>query len=394
MSNTINPIPIFLDYHSTTPMDRRIAEAMLRSMTDHFGNASSADHLFGDHAAKDVLAARDQVASLLNSERKAVIFTSGATESINLGISGFCRRAIKNKKRVRVGLSRVEHRAVLETCQALADSGIADLIWLRVDQLGRISLDEVESCCKGGLDLLCIMAANNEIGNVYPFNKIGAIAERYGVTTFCDGTQAVGKVPFDFRESRISMLAFSAHKIYGPKGVGALLLDDSIRLENVYYGGPQERGIRPGTINVPGVVGLGLACRYRQQEMTQDESRISVMRDHLRDILLVGIPDLKINGDQENKLAGNLHISIRDTPNDAVIARVRHRLAVSSGAACASGVITPSHVLRAIGLDEEWSSGSLRLSVGKFTTSEEIEEAGSVLSVEVRKVRDLIGNSC
>jgi len=376
--------PIYLDYHATTPVDPRVAQKVLHYMTEEFGNASSTDHEWGDRAEEAVKQAAKQVADLVRALPREIIWTSGATESINLAIQG--NLPFHPKEPYRIALLPVEHKAVLDTCHALAKRGRAKLIFLRVDSKGRLDLDHLEQVCAEGLSLLCVMAANNDIGTIYPIEAIAQIAQSYDVPFLCDGSQAVGKVPIQFEKWGITYLAISAHKLYGSKGVGALVVRRGYHLEPLMFGGAHQKGVRSGTLNVPGIVGLGEACRLRQLEMEEDERAIAAKRDKLQSLLLKNIPDLVVNGDTTSRLAGNLHISITGIPNSAVIARVRHQLAISTGSACSSGVETPSHVLQSLGLSAELIEGALRISVGKFTTEGEIEQAAEILSTAVSAI--------
>ncbi|HIK11146.1 MAG TPA: cysteine desulfurase [Oscillatoriaceae cyanobacterium M33_DOE_052] len=387
--STLKLPPIYLDYHATTPVDPRVAEQMLHYMTVAFGNASSIDHIYGDEAEKAVALAASQVAELVGCARKEIIFTSGATESINLAIQGSIL-GYQGKNKPRIAVTPVEHKAVLDTCAALAKKGLADIVTLRIDSQGRIDLESLEKVCASGISLLCVMAANNEIGNIYPIDDIAKIAQYYDIPFLSDASQAAGKVRLNFADSGMTMMAISAHKLYGPKGVGALVVKKGYRLEPILFGGGHQRGIRSGTLNVPGIVGLGAACRLRQLEMAEDEEKIKFLRDKLQSLLLDKIPDLVINGDVEARLAGNLHISIPDIPNSAIIARVRSRLAISTGAACSSGVESPSHVLQALGLPPSVITGALRIGLGKFTTAAEIEQAADILADAVYRVSLLL----
>ena len=381
---------IYLDYHATTPVDPRVAELMLHYMTTEFGNASSTDHIYGDRAAKAVSKACSQVAELLGASAREVIFTSGATESINLAIQGTIHKQTNNGNKPRIAFSPLEHKAVLDTCQAIAKKGLAELIHLKVDSQGRLNLEHLEQACKQGLSLLCVMAANNEIGNIYPVREIGQIAQKYNVPFLCDASQAVGKIPIDFEQWGITYLAISGHKFYAPKGVGALILKKEHQLEPIIFGGGHQKGMRSGTLNVPGIVGLGEACRLRQLEIAEDEQVIALLRDKLQNLLQEKIPNLVVNGDLTSRLAGNLHVSIAEIPNSAIIARIRDRLAISTGSACSSGVAAPSHVLRAMNLSEELIEGSLRIGLGKFTTEEEIERSAEIISDAVKKIDRLM----
>ncbi len=377
---------IYLDYHATTPTDRRVADLMYHYMTEEYGNASSIDHEYGDRAESSITQAAQEVAALVGALPKAIIWTSGATESLNLVIQGHLSADLPH----RVALLPLEHKAVLDTCQALQKQRRAELIYLRVDDKGRLDLNHLEQVCAEGISLLCVMAANNEIGNIYPVKAIAEIAQRYQVPFLCDGSQAVGKIPIQFDEWGITYLAISAHKLYGAKGVGALVVRKGHSLIPMIFGGGHQRGMRSGTLNVPGIVGLGEACRLRQIEMEDDEAAIAVKRDRLQTLLLSKIPKLVINGDLESRLAGNLHIAIPGIPNSAVIARVRSRMAISTGSACSSGAEAPSHVLQALGLPSELLEGALRIGIGKFTTDEEIDEATEILADAVHSIRLMI----
>ncbi|NER49663.1 MAG: cysteine desulfurase [Symploca sp. SIO1A3] len=379
------PRPIYLDYHSTTPVDRRVADRIYYYMTEEFGNASSVDHSWGDRAEEAVKQAAKQVAELVGAHKREILWTSGATESINLAIQGSL--SANPEKLHRIALLPLEHKAVLDTCHILQKRGWAELIYLQVDSRGRLNLNHLEQVCAEGLSLICVMAANNEIGNIYPIQEIAQIAQRYRIPFLCDASQAVGKIPINFEDLGITYLAISAHKLYGPKGSGALVLRKGHHLEPIIFGGAHQQGIRSGTLNVPGIIGLGEACRLRQLEMAEDEKAIASKRDKLQSLLLDTIPDLIINGDTTSRLAGNLHISIPDIPNSAVIARVRSQLAISTGSACSSGIETPSHVLQALNLTSEVIEGALRIGLGKFTTDEEIDKAAEILSTAVSNIR-------
>ncbi|WP_019505249.1 cysteine desulfurase family protein [Pleurocapsa sp. PCC 7319] len=349
-------------------------------MTTTFGNASSTDHIYGDEAAKALSKARCQVAELVGASSKEVIFTSGATESINLAIQGTIFKHIDNKNQPCIAFSPLEHKAVLDTCQAISKKRLANLIFFQVDSFGRLDLEHLEQVCKQGLSLLCVMAANNEIGNIYPVREIGEIAQKYQIPFLCDASQAVGKIPIDFEQWGITYLAISGHKFYAPKGVGGLIVRKGHHLEPIIFGGGHQKGLRSGTLNVPGIVGLGEACRLRQLEMEKDEQAIATLRDKLQKLLQDKIPNLIVNGDINSRLAGNLHISIPGIPNSAIIARVPNQLAISTGSACSSGVAAPSHVLRAMNLSDDEIEGSLRIGLGKFTTDKEIETSAEILS--------------
>jgi cysteine desulfurase len=378
--------PIYLDYHATTPVDLRVADLVYRTMTIEFGNASSLDHEWGDRAESAIKQSAQYVADLIGASPREILWTSGATESINLAIQGSLPP--NPEKPHRIALLPLEHKAVLDTCHALEKRGWAELIYLRVDSKGRLDLDDLAQTCTKGLSLLCVMAANNEIGNIYPIQAIGKIAQRHDIPFLCDASQAVGKIPIQFEKWGITYLAISAHKLYGPKGSGALVVRKGHYLEPLLFGGGHQQGMRSGTLNVPGIVGLGEACRLRSLEMEVDEQAIATLRDRLQQLLVDSIPNLVINGDIENRLAGNIHISIPDVPNSAIIARVRSKLAISTGSACTSGVEAPSHVLRALGLSNELIEGALRIGLGKFTTDDDITQAAEILSTTINQIRE------
>ncbi|BAY94973.1 MULTISPECIES: cysteine desulfurase family protein [unclassified Tolypothrix] len=378
---------IYLDYHSTTPVDPRVAQKVMYYMTTAFGNANSVDHGYGDEAGKAVKQARQQIAELINASPKEIIFTSGATESINLAIQG---QIAQQNSTAKIIVSPVEHKAVLDTCKALAKKGLAEIIWLKVNQQAQIDLEHLEKVCADGASLLCVMAANNEVGTIYPIEKIGAIASSHNIPFLCDASQAVGKIPLNFHDWGITYLAISGHKLYAPKGVGVLVVRNGVHLQPMIYGGGHQHQMRSGTLNVPGIVGLGEACKLRQLEMEVDETAIALLRDHLQNSLQAQVPDLAVNGDLNNRLSGNLHISILSIPNSAMIARVRHQLAISTGAACSSGVVASSHVLQAMNLAENLIEGALRIGIGKFTTKEDIEIASSIIIGAINKIHQLL----
>ncbi|MDF2387484.1 cysteine desulfurase [Nostoc ellipsosporum NOK] len=378
---------IYLDYHSTTPVDSRVAQKVMYHMTTAFGNANSVDHGYGDEAAQAVKQARQQIAELINADPKEIIFTSGATESINLAIQGHISQQNTPAKII---VSPVEHKAVLDTCKGLAKKGLVEIIWLKVNQQAQIDLEHLEKVCSFGASLLCVMAANNEVGTIYPIEKIGAIASFYNIPFLCDASQAVGKIPLNFQDWGITYLAISGHKLYAPQGIGALVVRKGYHIQPLIYGGGHQQGLRSGTLNVPGIVGLGEACQLRQLEMSADETAIAILRDQLQNLLKAAIPDLIVNGDFNNRLSGNLHISIPDIANTAIIARVRHQLAISTGAACSSGVVTSSHVLQAMNLSENIIEGALRIGIGKFTTKAEIEKASSLIISAVNQAYQLL----
>jgi cysteine desulfurase len=338
---------------------------------------------WGDRAEAAIKQAATHVATLINATSREIIWTSGATESINLAIQGSL--SPNPAKPHQIALLPIEHKAVLDTCQILEKRGWAELTYLNIDSQGRLDLNHLEQVCQDGLSLLCVMAANNEIGNIYPIQAIGQITQRHNIPFLCDASQAVGKIPLNFEDWGITHLAISAHKLYGPKGVGALAVRRGYQLKPLMFGGYQQ-GMRSGTLNVPGIVGLGEAYRLRQLEMVEDEQAIAHKRDRLQQLLSTQIPNLVVNGDTDNRLAGNLHVSIPGIPNSAVIVRIRHTLAISTGSACSSGVEAPSHVLQALRLSEDSVEGALRIGIGKFTTDDEIRQAAEILTEAIQQV--------
>lgn len=380
---------IYLDYHSTTPVDPRVAEKVYDSMVNNFGNASSIDHLYGDRALEAVKTAKNHIANLIKCFPYEIIFTSGATESINLVIQGLVSSNYDDFP-CRIIISPVEHKAVIDTCWMLEKRELVEIVWLKVDHQARIDLDYLETVCRQSASLLCVMGANNEVGNIYPLDKIGFIAQKYNIPFLCDASQSVGKIALDFHGLGITFLTISGHKLYAPKGIGALVIKKGHHLQPLIYGGGHQGGVRSGTLNVSGIVGLGEACRLRQVEMAEDERYIASLRNHLQSLLQAQIPSLVVNGDTENRLAGNLHISVPNIPNSAIIARVRHKLAISTGSACTSATFSPSHVLRAMNIADELVEGALRIGIGKFTTIEEIEDSAKILINAIKNTTKLL----
>ena len=373
--------PIYLDNHATTPVDPRVARVMYDATLLTYGNPSSSEHFYGEQADSLLGSARLEVAALIGAPAAGVIFTSGATEALNLAIEGFVRRGIRSgmARPIRVGLLPLEHVAVVTICRKLKEDGLVSLTYFKVDRCGRVDLDDFTRKCQDGLDLVCVMGANNEIGTVYPLKTAAGIAKSHGATFLTDATQSAGKVPISFSEWGLDLLVFSAHKIYGPKGVGALVVSSASLLEPIAFGGGHERGLRPGTPNVPGIAGLAEACRLRRIEMDDDEKAIGSRRDRLEAALARAVPDIRVNGDREHRLAGNLHVSVPGIPGSAVVARLRGTVAISTGSACTSGAEGPSHVLQAIGLNDSEKAGALRIGLGKFTKDEEVEASTELI---------------
>ncbi len=380
-------LPIYLDHNATTPCDPRVLEAMIPYFTKLFGNAASRNHPFGWQAAEAVEFAREQVAALIHADPAEIVFTSGATEADNLAIKGVADMyAARGNHMITVA---TEHKAVLDTCRHLEKMG-ADITWLSVKPDGLVDLDELEKAIRPKTVLIAIMYANNETGVIQPVRAISEIAKRHGVLFFTDATQAVGKIPVDVIRDGIDIMALSAHKIYGPKGVGALYVrrkNPRVRLTAQMDGGGHERGMRSGTLNVPAIVGLGKACEICTLEMENDNKRIRTLRDKLENGLLK-IEGAVLNGNKIFRLPQVCNISFRNADENALMISLSKEIALSSGSACTSASPEPSYVLKAMGLDDELAKPSLRFGLGKYTTTEEIdftiERVGEVVG-EVRE---------
>ncbi len=364
-------LPIYLDHNATTPCDPRVAEAMWPYFTEHFGNAASRNHSFGWQAAAAVELAREQVAALLNAEPKEIIFTSGATEAVNLAIKGVAE--MYAAKGNHIITTNIEHKAVLDSCHHLQKQGV-DVSYIPVNNEGLVSVKDIEAAITPRTILVAVMYANNEIGSIMPVNEIGELAKKHGILFFTDATQAVGKIPVDVMKDKTDLLAFTAHKMYGPKGVGVLYArrrDPRVKLAAQLDGGAHERGFRSGTLNVPGIVGLGRACEIAAVEMGNNALHTS----HLRDLLekgLLEIDETFVNGSRLSRLPHITNISFRYVNDEALIAGINRDIAVSSGSACSSASMEPSYVLKALGLDDALAQSSIRFGLGRLTTEEEI----------------------
>ncbi|MHA7832311.1 MAG: cysteine desulfurase family protein [Flagellimonas sp.] len=360
-----------MDYNAATPTDSRVVDAMLPYFTDNFGNASS-DHSFGWYADEAVEIARNKVAGLVKSRPVELTFTSGATEAANLALFGFCK---KNRNKGNHIIScKTEHKAVLEPLEALEADGF-EVTYLDVDTNGNLDLNEFEESIKKTTILACLMLANNETGLIHPIKSITELAHSKGVAVMSDVTQAVGKIPVDLQDSGIDMAIFSSHKTYGPKGVGALYLNknNNISVEKHLYGGNHEKGVRPGTLNVPGIVGFGEACEIAQQNLEENHQKQSTLRNQLEEALLA-IEGTTINCVKENRLPNTSNVSFKGVHGTKLL-RYLNKLAVSRGSACTANQVNPSHVLKAMGVRDELALASLRISTGRNTTSEDIEKA-------------------
>lgn len=379
-------LPVYLDYNATTPCDPRVVAAMLPYFNQHFGNAASRTHLYGWQAAEAVDYAREQVARLIGSEPKELVFTSGATEAINLAIKGvFDAYAFKGNHII---TCVTEHKAVLDTCAQVEKMG-AEITWLPVNNQGLIDLKELEAAIRPTTILVAIMYANNETGTIQPIHEISRVAKQHEVLFFSDATQAVGKIPVDVLSDGIDLLACSAHKLYGPKGVGALYVrrkNPRVKISAQVHGGGHERGLRSGTLNVPGIVGFGKAAELCLQEMSEEGKRVKDLRDRLEKAL-TQTGSTVVNGSIDYRLPHVTNIAFQYAEGEALMMGSNKDVAVASGSACTSASIEPSHVLKALGLEDDLARSSLRFSLGRFTTEEEIDYCVSAVTAMVKKLR-------
>lgn len=374
---------IYLDHHATTPCDPRVVEAMLPFFTQHFGNASSS-HEAGQIAADAVSNAREEIATLLGARRSEIVFTSGATESNNLAIFGLANAF--GEKRRRIVTTAIEHKAVLSPCRELEKQGF-ELIVLPVDRNGKVDLQAATEAINENTLVVSIQAANQEIGTIQPVHEIAALAHTQGALVHCDAAQAIGKIALDVNEWDIDLLSLSAHKLYGPKGVGVLYVRGGRRLgiAPLFFGGEQEKEIRPGTLNVPSIVGLGVACQLCREKMQEESIRLAQLRDELETLLLLDIPHLKRNGDLQNRLPHNSSLTFPGIEAGALLANLPH-LSISTGSACTSGTLGPSPILQALGLLRDETYSTLRVGLGRLTTSEEIDSAAKSIIAAYKKV--------
>ncbi|MBL0054676.1 MAG: IscS subfamily cysteine desulfurase [Chitinophagaceae bacterium] len=381
-------LPIYLDNNATTPMDPRVFEAMTPYFMEHFGNAASRNHPFGWEAEEAVDYAREQVAKLIGADPKEIIFTSGATEADNLALKGVYE--MYASKGNHIITATTEHKAVLDTCKHIEKMG-GEVTYLQVKPDGLIDLKELEAAIKPTTILISIMYANNEIGTVMPIPEISAIARKNGVLLFTDGTQAVGKIPVDVNKDGIDLMAFTAHKMYGPKGVGALYVrrkNPRVKVTAQMDGGGHERGMRSGTLNVPGIVGFGKACELCMLEMEADTKRISILRDKLETELLK-LEEAYVNGSREHRLPHVANISFKHVEGEGLLMGFNKNIALSSGSACTSASLEPSYVLKALGLGDDLAHSSLRFGLGRFTNEEQIDYTIKAISETVLKLREM-----
>jgi cysteine desulfurase len=382
--------PIYMDNHATTPMDPRVLETMLPYFTEKFGNAASRNHPFGWEAEEAVDTARGQIASLIGAKGKEIIFTSGATESDNLAIKGVVE--FYKEKGNHVITCVTEHKAVLDTCKALERQGKATVTYLPVDRYGMVSPDDVRQAITEKTILISIMYANNEIGTIQPIKEIGKIAKEKGVLFHCDATQGVGKIPVHVDQDGIDLLSMTGHKIYGPKGCGALYVRSKgprVRLTPMMDGGGHERGMRSGTLNVPGIVGFGKACELCGKEMETEAARLIALRTRLYEGLTKELEDIHLNGHPTMRLPGNLNLSFSYVEGESFLMGLNKDIALSSGSACTSATLEPSYVLKALGVGDELAHTSIRFGLGRFNTEEEVDYViGRVVEV-TKRLRDL-----
>jgi len=381
-------LPIYMDNHATTPVDPRVVEAMLPYFTEKFGNAASRNHSFGWAGEEAIETARQQIASLIGATPKEIIFTSGATESDNLMIKGVAE--MYREKGNHIITKAIEHKAVLDTCKRLEKYGY-EVTYLPVQKDGRVDPEDVRKAITPKTILITIMYANNEIGVINPIQEIGKIAKEHGIIFAVDGVQAVGKIPVDVQNDNIDLLSISGHKIYGPKGVGALYVrrrNPRVQLAPSIDGGGHERGMRSGTLNVTGIVGLGKACEIAQQEMATEGERLKGLRERLRKGLEAKLDEVFINGSMEHRLPNNLNMSFAYVEGESLLMGIND-IAVSSGSACTSATLEPSYVLKALGVGEDLAHTSIRFGLGRFNTPEEVDYVVDKMVQVVSKLREL-----
>ncbi|HWI92470.1 MAG TPA: IscS subfamily cysteine desulfurase [Flavisolibacter sp.] len=379
-------LPIYLDYNSTTPCDEKVVEAMLPYFTQNFGNAASKTHSFGWYAEEAVEFAREQVADLIAAEKNEIVFTSGATEAINLALKGIVETY--SSKGNHIITSNIEHKAVLDTCKHLERQGV-EITYLPVNTEGLISAQQIEEAIRPNTILIAIMYANNEIGTRNPVREIGAVARKHSVLFFTDATQAISKIAVNVNDDNIDIMAFSSHKIYGPKGVGALYVrrkNPRVKLIAQIDGGGHERGMRSGTLNVPGIVGFGKAAELCKNEIKSDLHAAIKLRDKLENALL-NLNEVYVNGSKEFRLPNVTNLSFKNVEGQALMMNINKEIAVSSGSACTSASLEPSYVLKALGLDDELAHSSIRFSLGRFTTEAEIDFTIQQVSKAVTQLR-------
>ena len=382
-------LPIFMDNHSTTPMDPRVLEEMLPYFTEKFGNAASRNHVFGWTAEEAVEYARERIAKLIGAQsEKEIVFTSGATESDNLALKGVAEFYKDKGKHIITTVT--EHKAILDTCKRLEKEGYS-VTYLPVDKTGLVTAEQVENAITDQTILVSIMLANNEIGTVQPLAEIGKVTRKKGVLLHSDAVQGIGKVDFDVQKMNVDLASLTAHKMYGPKGVGALYVRRSkprVRLVAQMDGGGHERGMRSGTLNVPGIVGFGKAAEIMMQEGREENGKILRLRERLRTKFMDALEEVYVNGSMEHRLPGNLNISFNFVEGEAMMMAIKD-VAVSSGSACTTASLEPSYVLRSLGVGDELAHSSIRFGIGRFNTQEEIDYVAELVIAKVKHLRDM-----
>jgi len=381
-------LPIYLDYQATTPVDPRVLDAMLPYFREAYGNAASRNHAFGWKAEEAVENAREEIAKLIGASAKEIVFTSGSTEAINLAVKGAAEMYGSKGKHIITSLA--EHKAVLDVCKHLEKQGF-DVTYLKPDKTGRTTAEHVAAALRDDTILVAVMYANNEVGTINDVRGIGALCHEKGVLFFTDGTQAIGKIPVDVEADHIDMACLSAHKIYGPKGAGALYVrrrNPRVRLVAQMDGGGHERGFRSGTLNVPGIVGLGEACRLCREEMDAEAVRAAGLRDRLEAKITGALDHVHLNGDREHRLPNCLNLSFSYVEGESLLMGIGD-IAVSSGSACTSASLEPSHVLRAMDVGDDLAHSSIRFGIGRFTTEEEVDFAADKLIEAVTRLREM-----
>jgi cysteine desulfurase len=380
-------LPIYMDYHATTPVDERVLDAMLPYFRGDFGNAASRSHVFGWKAEEAVERAREEVAKLIGAAGKEIVWTSGATESDNLAIKGVAEFYKDRGSHIITAVT--EHKAVLDSCKRLEKQGYV-VTYLPVEKDGRVSPDAVANAMTDKTILVSIMLANNEIGTVNPVEEIGAVVKARGAFFHIDAVQGVGKIPFDVNRSHADLVSLSAHKMYGPKGVGALYVrrKPRVRITPIIDGGGHERGMRSGTLNVPGIVGFAKAAELCRLEMEEEGRRVLALRERLRQGIEARVPSTVVNGSLEHRLPGNLNISFAFVEGEAMMMALKD-VAVSSGSACTSASLEPSYVLRALGVPEEMAHTSIRFGLGRFTTEAEVDYVIDLVVDKVKRLRNM-----
>jgi cysteine desulfurase len=380
-------LPIYMDNNATTPLDPRVLEAMMPYLTTEFGNAASRSHPFGWKAEEAVDRAREQIAALIGGSEKEIVFTSGATESINLALKGAAE--FYREKGNHLITVRTEHKATLDTMKRLERQGF-DVTWMDTDKFGRISAERLREAITDKTILVSVMLANNEIGTVNPIAELGEVTREKGVLFHVDAVQGVGKVPFDVEKMKVDLASLSGHKIYGPKGIGALWVrrKPRVRIAPIIDGGGHERGMRSGTLNVPGIVGFGAAAELAQKLLPEETQRTFELRKRLQDYLFAHLDHLELNGHPTERLPGNLNVSFAYVEGEALMMAIKH-VAVSSGSACTSASLEPSYVLRACGVSEDLAHTSIRFGIGRFNTVEEVDYVKGYVVEQVKRLREM-----